>query len=630
MLIITIVLAVYYPTLFAQICPVDDLDAISGCFSSEHISLQDIFIPHSSGAGYYRPLIGLSYWLDKELWALDEHLMHFEGVLAHLLNGLLVFLVCREAIRLYLREQISYLPLLSSLLFSLHPLATESVNWISGRTDVMMSTFILISVYCLLRYQQTKSKIYVLFSFTTAFTALLAKESAFGFLIGLYLLITLPNDELPNRAKAYDLSLSIKLYMLYYVCAFLSALFIGSYWLVLLVAILYFLHIMRLNYAGENPEYILVQITRRFGLLLSVSVVAIGLAIILRKVVFSSSVGKIGQTITLMCSDLNYTISLFLGAIGFYVKKFFIPMPLNFFILEIDPLYDFIGIAVLLLVFLLLTYRTLPAIMAFIGICLVLPALPFAFGTIAWTAYAERYVYLANAFWIVSLCLLFGRYFQRDKRLMPYVTVATIIVCLLSAAATYARNVVWQTNVTLMSDTAEKSPKVRKLRDIYIRALLDAGQVDEAKQQYRLATESLPAPHFDDAADMMIGSQLLKENKFNEALVLYEKAIKRTQFSSERLLGATVDLLRKMKATEYQSMQSFSHLDALEKDYAQHLYRMTKDPARLIEAGMLAEQSGSFLEANNYLDAALRNAPQHDRNRLVVVVKHLREKMKGD
>ena len=33
---------------------------------------------------------------------------------------------------------------------------------------------------------------------------------------------------------------------------------------------------------------------------------------------------------------------------------------------------------------------------------MLLPALPFAFGTIAWTGYAERYIYLSSAFWIIS------------------------------------------------------------------------------------------------------------------------------------------------------------------------------------------------------------------------------------
>lgn len=49
-----------------------------------------------------------------------------------------------------------------------------------------------------------------------------------------------------------------------------------------------------------------------------------------------------------MAGDPNYSVSVFLGAVGFYVKKFFLPLPLNLFIVEVDPLYDFIGIGVLL------------------------------------------------------------------------------------------------------------------------------------------------------------------------------------------------------------------------------------------------------------------------------------------
>jgi hypothetical protein len=118
---------------------------------------------------------------------------------------------------------------------------------------------------------------------------------------------------------------------------------------------------------------------------------------LLRKMVFKSDVGKIGQTLKLMLLDVNYSISVFLGASGFYLKKFFFPLPLNFYLLEIDPLYDLAGILLLLFCLRLLTRLNLSAAFFIAGVCMFLPALPFAFGTIAWTGYAERYIYISTA-----------------------------------------------------------------------------------------------------------------------------------------------------------------------------------------------------------------------------------------
>ncbi|MEI7818159.1 MAG: hypothetical protein WCI45_13310, partial [Desulfuromonadales bacterium] len=118
MFIIAATLAVYYPTNFAEICLIDDYGAISYFFSEETFSLKSIFFPHSADGGYYRPLIMLSYILDKQLWFLHERLMHFESILAHLVNGLLVYYICREAVYLHLKQSETWLPFFAALMFT--------------------------------------------------------------------------------------------------------------------------------------------------------------------------------------------------------------------------------------------------------------------------------------------------------------------------------------------------------------------------------------------------------------------------------------------------------------------------------------------------------------------------------
>src|SRR5690242_10177233 len=74
--------------------------------------------------------------------------MHLENVLFHLLNVLLLFAVARR----YAPEQEGRPPLLAltaALLFALHPINAEAVNWISGRSDLIACFFVLLSAFLL-------------------------------------------------------------------------------------------------------------------------------------------------------------------------------------------------------------------------------------------------------------------------------------------------------------------------------------------------------------------------------------------------------------------------------------------------------------------------------------------------
>lgn len=573
MMIITMLLAVYYPTIFAEICLVDDYGAMVYFFSQDTFTLKEIFFPHSAGGGYYRPLIMLSFVLDKQLWFLHQQLMHLESVIAHVLNVVLVFYVCREAVYLHLKRRETYLPLIAALLFGLHPIMTESVNWISGRTDIMMGTFVLISVVLLLQYIQGRSKMLLSMSIVSALVACLAKEAAFGYLIGLPLLARYRIDAVSIKDNQTGLA-KILLSVAYYIGAFLTALLIGSYWLVLSIALLYLIHITYKEFESDHIAVSVSRIAKWSGFFIAAVAVVVGLFVFLRRLVFTSNVSKIGQTVTLMLADLNYTISLFLGAVGFYVKKFFLPLPLNFFILEIDPLYDFVGIAVLLLVCYFITSKTIPAIMFLIGLLLLLPALPFAFGTIAWTAYAERYIYLSSAFWIIALCLWGGFWLEKNPSLNPLVTTMVVIIFLSSVGFTFMRNIVWQSNVTLMRNTVEQTPRIRKLRNIYIKALLDKGQTLEALNQYRLATADLPSPAHDEQASLMVGGKLVSEHNYREALQIYQDALQRIHFNSDPLLTASIHVLGVMQEVKTIAIPERERLSELKKKYSGMLAEM--------------------------------------------------------
>lgn len=91
--------------------------------------------------GYYRPIISLSYMADYSLWGAKPWGFHLSNTIFHTLCCILVYLIGNSLFNNH------YTSLITSLLFACHPIHTESVTWISGRTDVIAGMFFLLAFY---------------------------------------------------------------------------------------------------------------------------------------------------------------------------------------------------------------------------------------------------------------------------------------------------------------------------------------------------------------------------------------------------------------------------------------------------------------------------------------------------
>ncbi len=98
--------------------------------------------------GLWLPLTWLSFMLDYEIFGLWAGGYHLVNVLLHILNSLLLFVVCRSLTGALWQSAFV------AALFSIHPLHAESVAWIAERKDVLSSLFFLLSLYCYTYYIQ--------------------------------------------------------------------------------------------------------------------------------------------------------------------------------------------------------------------------------------------------------------------------------------------------------------------------------------------------------------------------------------------------------------------------------------------------------------------------------------------
>ena len=128
-----------------------------------------------SGAAYYRPMVTLSFWLDENLSHNNPHWFHVVNVLLYALAAAAVTLVLWELLHS------GVWALLGGLLFATHSSHVESVAFVSGRTDILLTLFTGIAAFALLRSFRKHNRWWWLVVLPAFALAVLSKETAILF-----------------------------------------------------------------------------------------------------------------------------------------------------------------------------------------------------------------------------------------------------------------------------------------------------------------------------------------------------------------------------------------------------------------------------------------------------------------
>ena len=94
-----------------------------------------------------RPVLIFSYWLNYYFGGANPFGYHLANVMIHLLNTCLVFLVLLRLLRKagYVGRRAQAASFAGALIFAIHPLQTESVSYIAGRSESLAAMFLLLA-----------------------------------------------------------------------------------------------------------------------------------------------------------------------------------------------------------------------------------------------------------------------------------------------------------------------------------------------------------------------------------------------------------------------------------------------------------------------------------------------------
>jgi len=315
---------------------------------------------------YYRPLLHLSVVLDYSIWNLNPFGYHLTNALLHTICSILVFLTGllifnsqstmppKNSQPMNLKHPV-VLSFLAAIFFALHPIHTESVAWINGRTDIMATLFTLLAFISCLTYLKRNRKAALVLSSLFFLFALFCKENAVS-LIGIVLVYGIFTGF--SKKKIFQTEIPL--------------------------------------FAG----FIVYVILRSGG-----GIKELAAAPGTREAFFSSTV-----------TPANFFNFLSMGT-GFYFEKLVIPIHLNIFpSLPESPLYYAIFLAPFIFgAFAYFKGKRLEVFLMAWIIVTLMPSLLILFSQVA-SPVAERYLYMPSVGFVLLLSLLIGRI--RDGRVV--------------------------------------------------------------------------------------------------------------------------------------------------------------------------------------------------------------------
>ncbi|MFI5211263.1 MAG: tetratricopeptide repeat protein [Ignavibacteria bacterium] len=127
---------------------------------------------------YYRPVVSASYNIDFALWGLKPFGFHLTNVLIHVINVLLFLRLLLLMFSGSVSKFKNYGILIGAVLFALHPIHTEAVAWVSGRTDSLSCTFFFASFIYYFKYSSNENNRNLILTLLFYLLALLSKEMA--------------------------------------------------------------------------------------------------------------------------------------------------------------------------------------------------------------------------------------------------------------------------------------------------------------------------------------------------------------------------------------------------------------------------------------------------------------------
>lgn len=376
---------------------------------------------------YYRPVVSTTYALDYSMWGLNPYGFHLTNIIINTISSLLLFSILY---RLFIDYKYGLLAsLVSSLLFAVHPVHTEAVSWISGRTDSLVTLSFFASFLFYILYREENTNKYFIYSLIFYTFGLLTKE-----MIVTFPLIIILFDFLWKRKTLKEILTNWKIYLVY-----------------ILLTIIYII-----------IRYIVLKD-------------------IVERTKYNYFYGK--DTITIFATMLK-TIPVYLKLLVFPVGLLYhyngvIPDSYSFF--ESSVIFSILLILALLIISFLIYKENGKVSFSILFIFITLLPVMNIIQTMNYMA--ERFLYISS--FSLSLLVAYVITMNIKEKNRNIIIVLTLLIIIIFSFLTIKRNSEWKNNDTLYSTADGKDGSVLLVNSGNMYA--NRKQFDEAEKRYRRA-----------------------------------------------------------------------------------------------------------------------------------------------
>ncbi|RLD19503.1 MAG: hypothetical protein DRI69_08270 [Bacteroidetes bacterium] len=178
----------YSPVLTAGFVDIDDEKLILN--KGQQFLDRPLLIYETAFGPHYKPVTYTTWMLEYRAVGAKPFLYHFNNLLLHIINVLLVFFMIRQISLKFekLKSHEFQIAFFTALLFALHPMHVESVSWVVERKDVLFTFFFLLSMTSYIRYLNQGKVLMLALSAVTYILSVLSKSPGITVIAILFLL----------------------------------------------------------------------------------------------------------------------------------------------------------------------------------------------------------------------------------------------------------------------------------------------------------------------------------------------------------------------------------------------------------------------------------------------------------
>jgi tetratricopeptide (TPR) repeat protein len=531
-----------------------------------------------------RPVLYLTFALNYRLHGQEVWGYHLVNFALHILNGILVLLIAIHIFRRVASTEKNALlyALLAAAFFIVHPVQTESVTFISSRSELLSTAFYSLAFLAFIK--RDEAKVGFLWSFVVAIP----------FLLGLFAKETVIS--LPAALLVYD-----------------------------------FLFLSKGRFNGILSRW-------RFY----VTFVAGGVAAAFFFVTALLS-GTVGARVSQITTWQYFLTEL--RVIVTYIRLLIFPARLNldYDFRRSTSLLEFpvIGSLVVLLGLLYLAWRlrSRQPVIAFSILWFFVTLAPTSSVVPIPDVIFEHRLYLplVGVSLAFPLLVAYGATLVRPRLKIP-VAAACSVLLLVLCAATVLRNQVWQDEVRLWSDVISKSPSKARPYNSLATLYFNRRQFDKALEVARSGRQMVEIPSAQRAFQQMIGQIYIQMRRYDEAIATFRETVdaddKRVRSAAYNNIGIAYLEMANARSSDKESLlteaaaafrkssdidegmlfafDSYVNLlyqigkkDALENELRAELEK-AKDYRAYYGLGKIAFQSGDYARAVEHFEEAIR------------------------